>query len=99
MSQIYPDNEPGTVWNSVQDGLVQARNGNECGSLIATIDCQYFDLLKNIVSIFDEHFNSVDVDTKNYNSVDLPETESILEDYFPAGLELNILQSFVKSLF
>ena len=98
MSQIYPRDEPGTVWNSIQNGLVLARNGDECGSLAASIDCQYFDLLKNIVAIIEKHINSVDVDNKDYNSMDRTETESILEEYLPAGLNMNVLQSFVKSL-
>jgi hypothetical protein len=98
LSQTYPDDAPGTVWNSLQTGLVQARNGGECGSLVASIDCQYFDLMNNMVSIFDEHFNSVDVDTKNYNSVDGAKTDNILEDYLPVGSNWNLLKSLVKSL-
>ena len=75
VSQIYPRDEPGTVWNSVQNGLVLARNGDECGSLAASIDCQYFDLMNNIVAIIEEHFNSVDVNNKDYNSMDRTKTE------------------------
>jgi hypothetical protein len=80
---MYPDDESGSLWNSVQNGFAEARSNNGCEGIASLNNCRHLDQLKDMI------FNSGNPETEN-------ETESILENYAGNEIGTTLIKTLIK---
>ena len=85
MSRMYPDDESGSLWNSVQNGLAEARSDIGCDSIASLNNCRHLDQIKDLMLNLANH----DVNTEN-------ETEGILEDYVGNEIGTTLIKTLIK---
>jgi uncharacterized protein YpuA (DUF1002 family) len=86
VSQMYPDDSSGSLWNSIQNGLVRSRqNGDNC-NVDNNLKCEYLDQIKSLFL------------QQNDSQSDDEDSNEILENYVGNSIETNLVHSLLKSL-
>ena len=80
---MYPDDESGSLWNSVQNGLVEARSDTGCDGIASLNNCRHLDQFKDLI------FNSANHETEN-------ETEGIFENYVGNEIGTTLIKTLIK---